>query len=86
MAKGNAATLTLDEFRAAIKPRGTCSLAEFLVTLSPADASVARQAVMDRSIPSTVVARVLGQHNFGQSHQVISRHRNRDCPKCGTRA
>lgn len=76
-------TLTLDTFRQAnARHTSTCSLAAFLETLTPIERKTVREAIKDRSIQATAIARVLRSRGWDRTHQVIVKHRSGGCLSC----
>lgn len=85
MKKPKPPALSLDVFRAANADTSghTCTLADFLKGLTPADAATIKAAIEDASIQATAIQRVLkARYGWARGEQVITRHRRGKCATC----
>ena len=82
-AKGGTGSL-FDKIKTASEsiPGGTCTAGKLLEALTPADRADLEAALADRSIPATIIAKVLTETGHKIGDDAVQRHRRGACA-CG---
>jgi hypothetical protein len=75
--------LTIDALLADRKVNGsTCTLYDFLHTLSHKDRQAVRLSIKDPRVSIQAIHRALVARGYTYTHQVIARHRHQGCRRC----
>lgn len=75
---------SLEEAIKSAPANSVCSVAKAKETISKEDYEILKNALYNRSIKASVLARALRKENIDVSETTITRHRNGWCKTCGS--